>query len=265
MALKSSKVVLFVAALVVAVLLAVCFVWYTRKIWFFRDPDHSATPQDDCTIRSPVYGIVSYIKKIQNAEVVCEKQGEKIRIQEITKDDWECPGRDGWLIGIAMTALDVHYQYSPIPATVGKFFHKKTDKNLPMFDLWEYVKITWFRKGVQLFARKYVLENERQTMWLQGERVKLALVLIADKFVNKITTFVDEGDRVPAAGKLSFIGRGSQVDVVICGQPDLQIAVREGQAVKGPNTTLARIPEPLHPKFDRDHALIEPAEGRMGV
>lgn len=224
-----------------AAMLAVGFVWYTRKVWFFRDPDHSATPQDDRAIRSPVYGIVSYVRKIENGDIVCEKKGESIRIEEITKDDWPDGERDGWLIGIAMTALDVHYQYSPMPATVGRFFHKATGRNLPMFDLWEYVRITWLRKGIQLFARKYVLENERQTMWLDGERVRLALVLIADKFVDKITTYVKEGDRVLAGGKLSFIGRGSQVDVVVCGHPDLEILIREGEAVKGPLTVLARL------------------------
>lgn len=246
-------------------LVAVCFTWYTRHVWFYRDPDHSATPQEDSTIRSPVYGIVSYIRRIENGDVVCDKKGERIRIEEITKDDWDDREKDGWLIGIAMTALDVHYQYSPIPATVGKFFHKTTGKNLPMFDLWEYVKITWLRKGIQLFARKYVLENERQTMWLVGKRVKVALILIADKFVDKITTYVQQGDRVAAGGKLSFIGRGSQVDVAVCGQPGLELAVREGESVKGPLTVLARLPEEIRPDFDRAAALIEPSTGRKGV
>ncbi len=226
-------------ALAAVILLAVGFVWYTRKVWFFRDPDHTQTLQDDTVIRSPVYGIVSYIRKIKGGEVECAKKGETIRIEEITKDDWPEGEADGWLIGIAMTALDVHYQYSPVASKIGRFFHLATGRNLPMFDLWEYVRITWLRKGIQLFARKYVLENERQTMWLHGKRVKLALVLIADKFVDKITTFVKEGEQVPAGGKLSFIGRGSQVDVVICGNSDLAVKVAEGEPVKGPLTVLA--------------------------
>jgi phosphatidylserine decarboxylase len=40
------------------------------------------------------------------------------------------------------------------------------------------------------------------------ERVRVALVEIADKFVNKITTYVQEGQSVKPAQKLSFIERG---------------------------------------------------------
>jgi phosphatidylserine decarboxylase len=110
-----------------------------------------------------------------------------------------------------------------------------------MFDFWEYVRITYLRKAVQLFARKYTFENERQTMWITGSDVKVALVLIADKFINKITTFVGSGIEVKGGEKLSFIGRGSQVDLVICGYPDLKLKVEEGQAVYGPLTILAEL------------------------
>jgi hypothetical protein len=46
---------------------------------------------------------------------------------------------------------------------------------------------------------------------------------------------------VRAGEKLSFIGRGSQVDVVICGHPDLRITIKEGDAVHGPKTALAEL------------------------
>jgi phosphatidylserine decarboxylase len=221
------------------------FVWYTRKVWFFRDPDHSQTSQSNTDLRSPVYGKIAYIRRIEGGHVQSEKKGETIAVTDITKDDWPpgTPPGEGWLIGIAMTALDVHYQYSPLPARVGSIHHFQHGRNLPMFDLWEYVKITWLRRAVQLISKKYILENERQTMWLQNESVTLALVLIADKFVDKITTFVREGETVRAGGKLSFIGRGSQVDVVVCGHPGLRVVVKEGDAAHGPLTVLAQLDE----------------------
>lgn len=225
------------------ILLVVGFIWFTRRVWFYRDPDHTKTTQNDDAVLSPVYGIVAYVRRISDGIVESEKIGERIRIEEITKDDWpkDYPNGDGWLIGIAMTALDVHYQYSPIPARILSICHRRATNNLPMFDLWEYVRITWLRKAIQLFARKYVFENERQTMWLSGQKAKIGLVLIADKFVNKITTFVSQNQAVPAGGKLSFIGRGSQVDLVICGHPNLHLLVSEGQPVRGPLTALARL------------------------
>jgi phosphatidylserine decarboxylase len=222
--------------------LVVGFLWFTRKVWFYRDPDHTQTEQDLSALRSPVYGRVSYIRKIKDGIVVSEKKGEEIPISDITKDDWASGTGEGWLIGIAMTALDIHYQYASLPGKVNKIVHHNHGRNLPMFDLWEYVKITWLRKGVQLFAKKYVFENERQTMWFDAEKAKVGLVLIADKFVAKITTYVQEGETVRSGGKLSFISRGSQVDVVVCDSPDLQILCNEGDPVSGPLTVLARFP-----------------------
>lgn len=218
-------------------------VWFLRNVWFHRDPDHSLTPQNDLDVRSPVYGRVAYIRRVRDGVVESEKLGEPIRIDDITKTDWpsDTPDGNGWLIGIAMTAVDVHFQYAPLPGVVGEIRHFGTGMNLPMFDFWEYVRITYFRKAVQLFARHYTLENERQTMWIAGKRAKVGLVLIADKFIDKITTFVESGADVPSGGKLSFIGRGSQVDLVVCGRPDLEVLVREGQAVYGPLTVVARL------------------------
>ena len=67
------------------------------------------------------------------------------------------------------------------------------------------------------------------------------MILIADKFVDKIQTFVTFNEKVNAGGKLSFISRGSQVDVLICGQPDLEILVQPGDRALGPRTPIARL------------------------
>lgn len=230
-------------AIIAILVLGWGYVWYTRKKWFFRDPDHGQVIQDDQMILSPVYGIVAYVKQVKDGVVVSEKKGEEIKISDITKTDWgddEHPG-EGWLIGIAMTALDVHYQYSPFPAQIQSIFHYQTGRNLPMFDLWEYIQITWLRKFVQLWCKAYVLENERQTFWLKGKNAKLALILIADKFVDKITTYVQVEGAVNSGAKLSFIARGSQVDVLVCGQAGLEVLVKPGDAVSGPLTQLAKL------------------------
>jgi phosphatidylserine decarboxylase len=218
-------------------------VWFLRNVWFHRDPDHTKTAQNDGEVRSPVYGRVSYIRQIRDGVVVSEKLGEPIPIKDITKTDWPTEAADGngTLIGIAMTAVDVHFQYSPLAGEMGEIRHYQTGMNLPMFDFWEYVKITYFRRAIQLFARRYTLENERQTMWIAGRRAKVGMVLIADKFIDKITTFTKTGESVASGGKLSFIGRGSQVDLVVCGHPDLEVLVHEGQAVHGPLTVVARL------------------------
>ncbi len=223
-------VVVLVGALVMG------YVLFTRRVWFYRDPVHRDIPQDPHGVLSPVYGVVSYVKRICDGVVISEKGGERIVLEELTRE--EVPFRSGWLIGIAMTALDVHYQYAPISGDVVRICHKPARVNYPMFDWWEYIRITWLRKNVDLFARKHALENERQTFFLESPFTKLVLILIADKFVNKIRTFVKEGDRVLAGSKLSFIARGSQVDVFIPFE-DVRVCVQPGERVRGPRTVLA--------------------------
>ncbi|RMG26067.1 MAG: phosphatidylserine decarboxylase [Armatimonadetes bacterium] len=211
---------------------------FLRTVWFHRDPKHPNVPQDDEAVRSPVYGIVAYVREVKDGVVLSEKKGETIRIDEITKEETD---GGGYLIGIAMTALDVHYQYAPMPAVVERYEHKPAQANLPMFDFWEYVRITYFRRWVQLWAKRYLLENERQTFWLQGSQFRLALVLIADKFVSKIQTLVSPGSQVQAGDKLSFIGRGSQVDVFLPMTEGVDVLVQPGDRVCGPMTVLARV------------------------
>jgi len=236
---------IYILLLIILIVLCVAYVQYTRKVWFYRDPDHGLVDQNDGLIRSPVYGIVVYIKPVTEGKVTSEKLGESISVCEITKEEWpsDQPSGNGWLIGIAMTALDVHYQYAPLPGVVGSIEHFQTGFNLPMFDLWEYVRITWLRQFVQLWGKRYLVENERQTLWIQNTSAKVALILIADKFVDKITTYIKTGEVTSAGQKLSFIARGSQVDVLICGQPELEILVKPGDRVLGPQSSLAKLQE----------------------
>lgn len=212
-------------------------VLFLRTVWFHRDPQHPDLPQCDDIVRSPVYGIVAYVRRVEGGIVTAEKKGEEIPLPELTKQE---STEGGWLVGIAMTALDVHYQYAPIPAVVESMHHHRTGRNLPMFDLWEYVRITWLRRWVSLWAKRYLLENERMTFRLRGQRIMLWLVLIADKFVDKITPFVQPGDAVAAGSKLSFIGRGSQVDLFLPDGSGLEIVVSEGDRALGPRTVIAR-------------------------
>ncbi|MEW5883325.1 MAG: phosphatidylserine decarboxylase [Armatimonadota bacterium] len=245
-------------ALLVAIILVFLFggaVLFLRTVWFHRDPLHPDVPQRADAVRSPVYGIVAYVRRVEDGIVTADKKGEEIPLPELTKDQ---SGQSGWLVGIAMTALDVHFQYAPVPAVVESMHHHRTGRNLPMFDLWEYVRITWFRRWVSLWAKRYLLENERMTFRLRGASVTLSLVLIADKFVDKITPFVKAGDEVAAGAKLSFIGRGSQVDVFLPDTPGLQIAVQPGDRALGPRTVIAHVRAPESDAAAEAQSTAEP-------
>lgn len=235
-------------------------VWFLRRVWFYRDPVR-VPPDDPGGILAPADGKLIYARRFTDGRVFVEKLGKTIPITEISRTDFAAQ-ESGWVIGVYMTPLDVHFNYAPVAGVVSRVVHTPAAVNLPMLDLWEYVKLTYLRRAIDLFGRKYHLSNERNTIFIDvdrpgardaqgtaGERgttdapgagrVRIAVVEIADKFVNKIRCFVKEGDSVQAGQKLSFIERGSQVDLVIPGD-DIEIVARVGQQVYGASTVIAR-------------------------
>lgn len=224
------------AGLIAIGLLILGLTWFLRHIWFYRDPVR-IPPDDADAILAPADGKLIYVRRFENGEVYSEKLGQKIPISEISKTDFAM-GESGWIIGIYMTPLDVHFNYAPISGKVYRIVRTQAALNLPMVDMWEYIRLTYLRKVVDLFGRRYHLLNERNTVFIEGDRLKLAVVEIADKFVNKIRCFVTEGEVVKAGQKLSFIERGSQVDLVIPGD-DIEIVARVGEQVYGGKTIIA--------------------------
>ncbi|MEW6189517.1 MAG: phosphatidylserine decarboxylase, partial [Actinomycetota bacterium] len=84
---------------------------------------------------------------------------------------------------------------------------------------------------------------ERNVLVLEGKDISVIVVEIADRFVNKITCFVREGEFLKIGQKLSFIERGSQVDLIILpprtGKENLDFKVRRSEQVYGGQTILA--------------------------
>lgn len=221
-----------------ALLLAAAYA-YLRWIWFYRDPVRRP-PREPGAVLAPADGQVVYVRPVVEGQIEAEKLGRRIALTEITRSA-EAP-RAGWSVGIYMSPLDVHYVYAPADGEVVALVHHRAARNWPMVDLWEYVRLTWLRRAVDLLGRRYHLENERLTVQLRTAHGPMWVVLIADRFVNKIRCFVQEGQRVRAGEKLAFIGRGSQVDLVLA-DPALRVEVPVGRQVYGALTVVARAAE----------------------
>ena len=222
----------YLLALIVVILIAYL---YFRKVWFYRRPERHP-PEREGVIISPADGQIVYIKPFSNGVIVSEKLEERISLAEITRmEGW---GGEGWIIGIYMSPLDVHYNYAPIKGQIKKIAHLKTQLNLPMLDLLEYIRITFLRRALNTLSKKFHLQNERNVIFMEGE-LKLVVVEIADKYINKIRSLVSEGAEVEIGQEIGFIDRGSQVDLIIFSK-DIEIAVRFGQQVFGGKTILAR-------------------------
>lgn len=224
--------------------LALLGLWYLRNVWFFRDPVRIAAHEAG-TILSPADGIVVYVKPYADGRVTAEKLGQPIPVTEITKYDGNL-SPDGWIVGVYMSPLDVHFNYAPTDAEVMEIVHTPVALNLPMVDLWEYIRLTYLRRAVNLFAAKYRLVNERNTIFFRahhGRReIRYAAVEIADKFVNKIDCFISPGETVRAGQKISFIRRGSQVDLILP-REGVVVECKPGDRVTGGVTLLARVVE----------------------
>jgi len=227
--------IIFLIALALFLLTITGIQIYLRRVWFYRDPARTP-PLEKNIVISPADGQVIYIKEVNAQNVICEKLGEKIPVKEISKSNIQID--DGYLIGIYMSPLDVHYNYAPISGVVESIEHSQAKINLAMVDLWEYIKITYFRRAVDLFAKKFHFQNERNTLFIKGD-IPIAIVEIADKFVNKINCFVKAGQAVNAGQKLAFIERGSQVDLFV--PRDCDICIEVGQQVFGGLTPIGFI------------------------
>jgi phosphatidylserine decarboxylase len=210
-------------------------VWYYKNIYFFRDPKR-VPPERQNIILSPADGNIIYIKEFKDGRVVSEKKGQKIKISEITK----VPDFDGqgWIIGIYMKPTDVHFNYGPIGSRIKKIVYTGAKHNLPMVDVWEYINFVFLHRVVNLWSKKFHWQNERNTIFLENKDIRMAIVEIADKFVNKIDCYIKEGEWVAMGQKISFIKRGSQVDLVIY-KKDLDFKVEVGEQVYGVRTILA--------------------------
>lgn len=208
--LKFWQITLF-AWLPIFVLGHIWFYWF-RHVYFYRDPKR-VPPSGENLILSAADGRVIYIYRVKGGEIVSDKKGEKIHIHEIAKTEFE--QQDGWLVGVYMSPFDVHFNRAPIAGNISTLNYHRTGVNLPMVDMWEYINFVFLRKAVNMFASRYHLENERMTMRFDGRDLSLFVILIADKFVNKITTYFEENQALAAGDKVAFIQRGSQADMFI--------------------------------------------------
>ncbi len=223
---------------ILAVIAIICLLvfLFLRKVWFYRDPVRKP-PAGKNLIISPADGQVIYIKPIKEGTVYSEKLGHKIALTELSK--LENMPKKGWLVGIYMSPLDVHYNYAPVAAKVEKIVHTQAKVNLPMVDLWEYINIVYLRRAIDLFDKKFHFQNERNTLFIKNDDLEIVIVEIADKFVNKIRGFVKEGETLTVGQKIGFIERGSQVDLVIY-QENLDFKIKVGQQVYGAKTIIAK-------------------------
>jgi len=204
----------FVCGTVVLILFILLFFYR-----FFRNPNR-VIPGEINDIVSPADGRVIYIKELEANQIpVTIKKKRVASIQEITKTDiLEQPC---YLIGIAMTLFDVHYNRAPID---GKIILVKHTPGT----------------AIGLNNPESTLINERNTIVFERvDGVKAGVIQIAARWVDRCIVIPKEGDTLKRGEIFGKIRWGSQADLVI--PRNCEILVREGDQVYAGSTIIAKL------------------------
>lgn len=186
---------------------------------FYRNPVRKVRGGQN-EIVAPADGRIIYIKELEINQIpVSVKKLHIADISEITKTDiLEHPC---YLIGIAMTLFDVHYNRVPLDGKVILVKHTPGT-------------------AIGLNTPISTISNERTTtVFKRKDGIIFGVVQIAARGVRRCIVTVKEGDVVSRGQIFGKIRWGSQTDLII--PRDCTILVREGDQVYAGTTILAKL------------------------
>lgn len=210
-----------------------CF-W--RFYWFFRNPKRHAPPGEG--VLSPADGKVVYVRQVQPGEpVITIKKGQEARVVDILKEDDNTPKV---VIGVFMSPFDVHYNRAPISGEIQAITHYPAQsQNLHMGPMhWRSIlnRMPLYRNC------PHIIQNERTVTRIQGMFKDVSLTLyviqIAARSVRGIDVFIPVGGCVKRGDIFGMIRIGSQVDIVVPWQPDMEVMVAPGERVRAGESVL---------------------------
>ncbi len=198
-------------------ILVISFV--TLFFYFFRDSERVPPDKKDIVV-APADGTIKYIKRIEQGAVPVSSKGhESVPLAGPLME--VLPARQGYLVGIAMTFLDVHVTRSPIPG---------------LLTFMEHIDGSFF----SLKKSDAPYRNERSIQVIKNGELGLGLIHIASRLVRRIDSYVSPGDELKLGQKIGMIRFGSQVDVVIPDGENLRMDVNVGDRVFAGVSIIAR-------------------------
>jgi phosphatidylserine decarboxylase len=195
-----------------AVLAVVCAALLFWRFWFLRQPRRTI-PKNG--IVSPASGKIIRIIRYRNGLAKDIPKGMLGRVRAVTHD----VAREGCIIVIMLSPLDVHFQRSPAAGTVLK---------------------TTYTKGVfknaVIGASYRAFENEQNSVLLKTAQGKMKVIQVAGIAARRISCFVRAGERVRKGDVIGLINLGSQTILVL---PKKRLLAQEGDAVVDGETVIA--------------------------
>ena len=197
------------------------------RIYFLRNPTRHIPPGED-TIVAPADGYVIYIKRIEQGEVpMAIKKNSKILLHELCGVEGS-NSSSGWLIGIFMTPWSVHFNRTPLAGKITFKTHIKNKLELSMVT--SLVEI--ITRAKKFSDNDYYLMNERLTTAIKTTRGPTIFVTqIADKWINRIVSFVEEGDEIAKGAQYGMIRFGSQCDLFVPDELKISFNVNIGDYI----------------------------------
>jgi phosphatidylserine decarboxylase len=224
-------------AVLVALLLGAAFLFW-RYVWFFRNPPRTAPPLPGLV--SPADGTVVYVQQVAPGEpVVSIKRDLAATIEDLVRTDIE---GTKLVIGIFMSPFDVHYNRSPLTATVDFIrHHPSLGKNRNMGPMHRRIlmgRAPYYTDSV------HIVQNERTvTRFLAHYRdaeLPYYVVQIGAATVNGIDSYFTPGEQVARGQTFGMIRIGSQVDLIVPWRAEFETLVRPGDKVRAGETVLVR-------------------------
>lgn len=219
--------------LIFIVFILILFVFW-RFVYFFRNPKRTSQAAENAII-SPADGYVLYIKYIRDLddEVFSIKNERKILLHElILLRRSDIKFKSGWLIGIVMTPLDVHFNRAPIAGYIKRIGYEFPSVLKRNFNMFPALQNLFFNKEAPDQDCSYLVHNERASYIITNEKLQVFVTQIADQYVKKIVTYKDRVS-IARGEVFGLIRMGSQVDIFI---PDtrapINVVVKERAHIK---------------------------------
>jgi phosphatidylserine decarboxylase len=220
---------MIISFIILLTVLTLFILW--RFFYFFRNPKRESISSEN-EILSPADGYILYIKHIDDTdqEIFSIKKGQKIFLRDLMMlRKTEIDLHSGWLIGILMTPVDVHFNRAPVNGYIEKLCHDFPSPLGKNFNMFPSLQNMFFKKEEPYSDATYLVHNERASYMISNSIINIYITQIADKYIKKIVTFKDKTE-INKGEVFGLIRMGSQVDIFI---PDTRVniivTVREHQ------------------------------------
>ena len=182
------------------------------RVWFLRQPKRTVPKKG---IVSPASGRLIKIIPYKNGQAKDIPKGMLGKVKAITKD----VAKEGNILVIMLTPLDVHYQRAPETGTITKTTYTKG-----LF------------KNAVIGASYRAFENEKNEMLFKTKAGPMKVVQVAGVAARRINCYVKAGQTVQRGEVIGLINLGSQTLLIL---PKMKLKVKENDYLVDGETVIA--------------------------